>query len=239
MIALITPTGGRKEQIALCEKWMQNQTYAGKVLWVIVDDGRLKTTGNIKEDFKEDWTIVKVYPKPKWKKGENTQARNLQAGLDVVKDFLGITYVFIIEDDDYYAPNYLEEMEKRFVNGKALGQEYSTYYHIGFKKVSKLHNTTHSSLFETAFCSKLIPAFEHCLDNKKLIDMVFWHHIPKSKRILFKVEKVISIGIKGGYGRKGITRSHTIELGEIYSLPFTLKELIGEDAKYYLANENK
>lgn len=238
MIALITPTGGRKEQIQLCERWMQNQTYTGKVLWVLVDDGRLKTTNNIKGDFKENWEIVKVFPKPNWKKGQNTQSRNLQAGLDVVKDYKDVTYIFIIEDDDYYSPEYLVEMEKRFVNGKILGQTNSIYYNVKFNETSKLFNRGHSSLFETAFCSKLIPAFEHCL-NTKFIDIVFWNYIPRSKRILFQSDKLISIGIKGIKGRNGITNQHTLKQNKKYVIKDTLTELIGNDAKYYLTDEKE
>ena len=108
MIYLITPTGARPQQIRHCAEWMKNQTYTGKATWIIVDDGLPETTEFIKEDFKENWEIIKVFPRPAWMPGMNTQGRNIAAGLSKVENGKD-NIVFIIEDDDYYKPVYIEK----------------------------------------------------------------------------------------------------------------------------------
>lgn len=82
---------------------MKEQTYTGTVIWMIVDDGDPVTTDFITDDFREGWTIQKIYPKPVWQKGQNTQGRNLAAGIREIKK-LDPELIFIVEDDDYYSP---------------------------------------------------------------------------------------------------------------------------------------
>ena len=77
MIALITPTGSRADQFKLCTMFMERQTYKGEVTWIIVDDAYPSTTDRVDKGFKDNWTIIKVYPTPIWQ-GQNTQSRNMQ-----------------------------------------------------------------------------------------------------------------------------------------------------------------
>jgi hypothetical protein len=82
MIALITPTGGRKAQIHMLSMFMQNQDYNKQVLWVIVDDCTPETTQFIDDKgFKPKWMVIRLYPELHWERGQNTQARNLLAGI--------------------------------------------------------------------------------------------------------------------------------------------------------------
>jgi hypothetical protein len=114
-IALITPTGGRPKQIQLCAEFMRKQDYKGKVLWVLVDDVLPNTVDCVDlVDFRKSWQIVKVFPSPVWSVGQNTQARNLLIGIEIVKNHKDVEAVFIIEDDDYYNPQYLLNRALRF-----------------------------------------------------------------------------------------------------------------------------
>jgi hypothetical protein len=110
MIALITPTGGRPDQIDLCDIYMHRQNYTGKVVWVIVDDCEPRTTDAIGVGMPPNWTVIKCYPNPIWRPGTNTQGRNISVGINTIltnykkEEIRGF---FIIEDDDYYKSFYL------------------------------------------------------------------------------------------------------------------------------------
>ena len=227
MIVLITPTGGRKKQFKLCQQWMRNQTYKGDVTWIIVDDVIPKTSISKKIS---NWNIIEINPKPAWKGGMNTQSRNLKAGIDILKDIKDIEAVFIIEDDDYYSPNYLVEMLKRLKGFDAAGEINTVYYHIPAKRYLECHNRRHSSLFQTVFTMQGVSVFKNSL-NTKFIDVEFWRNI-KSKNLFY--EGNLSVGIKGLQGRPGIGighKEHRLREADINGE--MLKELIGEDIKYY------
>jgi len=234
MIALITPTGARPNQFKLCSLFMQRQTYQGEVVWVIVDDCIPITTDAVKEDFKDNWTIIKVYPKPPWHPSQNTQGRNISAGLNMLfknyktKDIEGI---FIIEDDDYYRPVYLEKMVPRLSGVQATGERNTIYYNVYYRTYFINPNTGHSSLFQTAFTIEALSIFERYI-GEQFIDMMFWSHLTKVN--LFN-DNNLSIGIKGIPGRYGIGAGHTRlrHMPRDYDWRYLVKLIGMEDARLY------
>jgi hypothetical protein len=230
MICLITPTGNRPIGFTLCAQWMRNQTYEGKVTWIIVDDGFPVSTNNVPENFRENWTIIKVYPKPSWSLGQNTQARNIAAGLAVMKTIKEIEAVFIIEDDDYYRGRYLDRMISNFENYSVIGERNTIYYNVQYRRYVINPNTIHASLFQTAFTLDVLPVFEQCLPNK-FIDSIFWSKV-QNKKIFY--ENDLAIGIKGLPGRGGIGAGHNknFVMRDDRNLNY-LRALIGTDANNY------
>ena len=233
MIALITPTGGRKAQIHMLSMFMQNQDYKGEVLWVIVDDVCPITCNFIDEyNFRPGWTILKVLPHPLWEEGQNTQARNLLAGIREVEKY-DLEAVFIIEDDDYYPPNYISEMMQRLEGFDLAGETKTVYYNVKQKGWSRFNNTRHASLFQIVMKPGVLQLFKKiCLKHKKLIDIKLCYQI-KNKN-LFQAPP-IAIGIKGLSGRAGIGVGH--REGRAVNQDATgekLKELIGKDSEYYI-----
>jgi hypothetical protein len=231
-IALITPTGGRLAQFKLCQLFMQRQTYAGKVLWVIVDDCWPTTTDVVSEEFKENWVIRKIYPKPVWKAGMNTQGRNIEAGMNIVKQY-DVEAIFIIEDDDYYRSVYLESMMSRFQNFDVIGERNTVYYNVYFRGFVTNDNIKHASLFQVAFTPKALPIFELCY-AQKFIDFVFFS---MAKNVNLFNAGNLAIGIKGIKGRPGIgaghvktmyTRQDRLDLSMNW-----LNAQIGDDSKLY------
>lgn len=236
MILLITPTGGRPKQIELCTKWMKHQTYIGEVIWVIVDDCIPTTTDFIKEDFRTNWKIIKLYPKPEWHEGQNTQARNLLAGIQAVKLYKP-TFTFIIEDDDYYKPCYLTEMMKKCKSSfNIIGERFTVYYNVVLKGWRRNGNRDHASLFQTAFNLEGLEALEKaCTKNSKFIDLLLFRNlVPRSRINLFEGLD-LAIGVKGLPGRPGIGIGHKqkflIEPDKDMSM---LKKWMGNDYMYYL-----
>lgn len=206
MIVLITPTGARKDQFELCKKWMKKQTYQGKVIWIIVDDAIPLTTDTVTEDFREDWIIRKVYPKPRWT-GQNTQGRNILAGLSEMKafcDFKIVEGIFIIEDDDYYKPEYLQRMMQHKHEYWIWGETNTIYYNVTVRRFVVNGNKHHASLFQTAFTPEALQHFESNIHHK-FIDAGFWAHGP-NKYLFF--DNYLAVGIKGMPGRGGIGAGH-------------------------------
>lgn len=232
-LVLITPTGARQMQINLCARWMRQQTYKGEVIWIIVDDAYPITTKSIKEDFKANWIIVKAFPKPSWAQGQNTQRRNMDYGIELMElnfDKKDIEAIFIIEDDDYYKPVYLERMMKHKGNFWAFGETRTVYYNVVNRLFFVNPNLHHSSLFQTAFTVEAIPYMKKS-HTAKFIDAQFWKVVPNKN--LFSDNK-LSIGIKGMAGRAGIGAGHN--WNNIMSPDVNMKylnQVIGTDAKLY------
>lgn len=234
MIFLITPTGCRPDQINLCAFYMKRQTYTEKVVWIIVDDCYPLTTNGIQENFRENWMIIKAYPQPHWIPGLNTQGRNLSVGTNIIHNQFNlkeIEAIFIIEDDDYYKPHYLQNMMSHLNGFQATGERHTIYYNVLYRTHFTNPNVGHSSLFQTAFMPEVLPLFEKCY-IQKFIDMNFWSMLTRVN--LFN-DNNLSVGIKGIPGRYGIGAGHT----RLRNMPADnnwnyLRSIIGvEDAKIY------
>jgi hypothetical protein len=235
MLALITPTGARPQQLQLCAKYMANQTYAGAVLWIIVDDALPQSSDFIAEDFRPNWQVLKVYPQPPWEAGQNTQGRNLKAGIDAllaavpVRD---IEAIFIIEDDDYYKPHYLTAMAAQLDGALAFGETHTVYYNVRLRRWIEHENAEWSSLFQTAMRPAALKWF-NMLYGEKFIDYAFFRLCPKVK--LFRTSEKLSIGMKGIAGRAGIGAGHGYIPHMLADHDATkLAALLGADAEPYL-----
>jgi hypothetical protein len=234
-IVLITPTGARPKQIETCAALMKKQTYAGPVIWIIVDDCDPATAVFIDGSFRDGWDIWKIYPNPSWRPGQNTQGRNLKCAIDClqqhfVRDEIG--GIFFIEDDDYYSDTYLERMVPMLDGFDVIGETHTIYYNIAIRKWIMNHNAEWSSLFQTAMTFNAIPAFER-LYGEKFIDYMLFKQ-PDVRVNLFRAGN-ISIGIKGQPGRSGIGAGH----GWIRTMVDDpkldqLRKFIGDDVKFYM-----
>ena len=215
MIALITPTGARPNQIEMCRHFMQRQTYTGTVVWIITDDCQPRTTDHITNDFREGWTVIKLYPHPPWRPGMNTQARNIEEGINCLLinyAAADIEAIFIIEDDDYYRPIYLERMMARLQNYKVLGEMNTIYYNVLYRTYFVNRNTSHSSLFQVAIRPEMVPLFASCY-HEKFIDFKFYEKLHAQEYVRrgevgFFNENNLAVGIKGIIGRGGIGAGH-------------------------------
>jgi hypothetical protein len=225
-------TGARPAQFNICQYLMKRQTYTGKVAWVIVDDAIPVSTDCVTSDFR-GWDIVKVYPKPSWTVGKNTQARNIAAGIQALINNYSkneIEAIFIIEDDDYYRPIYLERMMAHFNGFDLIGEMKTIYYNVQWRRYITNNNTIHASLFQTAFTYDVIPILEKCLAHK-FIDCNLWPKV--EKRNIF-YENDLAVGMKGMPGRGGIGAGHSkaMSMRDDTNMRY-LAKLIGEDFKLY------
>jgi hypothetical protein len=219
VLTLLTPTGTRPEAWALCERWMMRQTYTGPVRWIVVDDGMIPQPVTF---LRPRWNVTVIRPAQKWRVGENSQARNLREALKLVRPDARVA---VIEDDDWYAPGWLERVDAELRDFDLVGQGWNCYYHVKTGAVRINDNDKHASLCASAFKGKALQVFRtQCERAPRLIDAVMWKHC--AHRHCFKARLVI--GMKGMPGRAGIAGGHNLT-GE----PFDLSEWIGDDHRAY------
>lgn len=203
LISLLTPTGGRKKSFALCEKWIREQT--------IHKDSRYKIEWLCVDDYAKDPTpftcnqILLKNPK-EWTPDYNTQRDNCTVLLEAAKGDL----IFWIEDDDYYSPEYLETMIKLLEASEVAGLSYARYYHLGVPGYLVMTNYKHASLASTCFRKSLKKRMYRAINSGQFyFDIIFWDSCMKdgiSSTLL--AHKNISIGIKGGPGKAGLSNGH-------------------------------
>lgn len=225
MITLLTPTGGRPEAFALCEHYMSRQSVRPDQ-WIVVDDCEIHTTLTRGQ--------VSVRVEPFWEPGQMTLPRNIKAGLETALG-IGSDVVIIIEDDDWYHPDYIKTVMDRLNEVSLAGEGKAKYYNVRTHRSIVHRNTRHASLCQTAFRSECIPEIINLIDRnpcQKYLDLDIWK-LNFSKRVWR--DKTTCVGIKGMPGRGGIGYGHDDQRGDKDSQPFRLlKEWIGtDDARVY------
>lgn len=227
MLQLLTATGMRPEAWALCERWMMRQTYIGPVRWIIVDDGQDMQRITFE---REGWALVQMRPQPFWTPGQNTQARNLLIGLTAVEREHP---VIVVEDDDWYAPDWLAHCDAHLVKADLVGEVRARYYNVERHVGRRMNNRTHSSLCSTAARGAALDAFWNaCRSSSKFIDICLWQSFG-GRKSLFGGDRVC--GIKGLPGRDGIGCGHRRTFsGSLDKCGRLLYQWIGDDAGAYL-----
>lgn len=236
MITLITATGHRPESFELCCKYMNRQTVVGPIQWIVIDDsigsgGPCKTAETLKGLTNAN-IKAELYAGPRlWAPGVNTQRGNLDTALDFIKG----DKIFIIEDDDFYHPRYLQVMAALLDLVDIVGESNSKYYYLNGPGGKEHSNYAHSSLCQTGFVKAQLPLFIEAVNSGELyIDIAFWvkarqNHIPR----LLLAERNLCVGIKGMPGRAHIgagAKQTDFLIDPTFS---KLKEWIGDDWEVY------
>jgi len=196
MITLITPTGDRPLAFALCQNWMRKQTLQPDQ-WIVIDDGKIPMKPYVSMEY--------VRRKPCLDDPQCTLSLNLEISLLLIKG----NKIIIIEDDEYYAPKYVEIMADKLEQHEIVGIGKAKYYHLFLSRYYKNRNTWHSSLAQTAFQDSFLPEFKEILHTNigsALIDKCIWRKIRNDKRgfIFFDDNDSLYAGIKGLPGRFGM-----------------------------------
>ena len=225
MLTLITMTGNRPVAWALCEQFMQRQTYQGPVRWIIVDDGQEAQPITFK---REGWNLEIIRPEPFWQPGQNTQTRNIRAALAVITPADRIAF---IEDDDWYSPNWLSIVDEKLNEADLVGERLAFYYNIRTKQYAQLSNGSHAGLCSTGIKGQAIDFLrEICKVDRQFIDIDLWKK-PFGRR-LFTSKEVI--GMKGLPGRGGIGMGHKPQRAFKSDISGdVLRKMIGNDADLY------
>lgn len=199
-LTLLTPTGFRPQAWALCQRWMAAQDYSGPVRWLVVDDGPVAQEVTLE---REGWRIEVLRPEPFWQSGQNTQARNLLCGLAQVEDGAPL---LIIEDDDYYTPDWLSTASAALQQHDLVGETRMMYYNIQYRQWLQHSNANHASLCATGVKGTALTALRAvCSPQIRYADLALWRSY-RGRRHLFSGARVT--GIKGLPGRGGICQAH-------------------------------
>ena len=193
MITVITPTGDRPEAFDLLRKWMGNQIIRPDQ-WIVVDDGKVPL------QFTESFEYLRR--DPRIDDPEFTLSLNLQKSIPDIKG----DKILIMEDDEYYAPQYIEEMSHRLDDHEVVGINNGRYYHLPSGGYIQRRWMAQASLAQTGFRRSFLTDFVKCIDGDTYIDTRIWR---KAKGHLFDDENnKLYLGMKGLPGRMGIGYGH-------------------------------
>lgn len=137
-IAIITPTRGRQEQLALVIDCVNNQTRRPDE-WIIVDDG----PEPVDQEIIDRIQVPHIYTHYKSNLKSSTSLNSAKC----LKEANADKYIFF-DDDDYYPKNYIEEFDKIIVNnnemiGNSRWIDYrlsTGYYRIRLKTEEQIKN---------------------------------------------------------------------------------------------------
>jgi len=213
-ITCITCTGDRHLTFSLCEKWMNNQTIKPDQ-WIVIDDGK-RPTSPIKNDY-----IKYVYRVPTESDPQFTLLLNVKEAFKHVNG----SKILFIEDDEYYAPNYIEKMLKRLNDYELVGIGKSKYYHLPTRKWYIHPNMGHASLAQTAFRRSFLKDVVQIIDGDSFLDIRIWGIVNghdaafknsgedtrisnDGRGLVFEDKENLYVGMKGLPGRNGIGAGH-------------------------------
>ncbi|MEN6306910.1 MAG: glycosyltransferase family A protein [Anaerohalosphaeraceae bacterium] len=186
--------------------------------WIVVDDGH--------DPLAIDSTpecCQYIRRSPSLADPRHTMILNMQEAISRIRGD-----VVIIEDDEYYAPEYIETMADKLKSFELVGIGQSRYYHLPTGGYYIHRNMNHASLAQTAFRLSFLPHVASVLEGNQWLDIRIWSIVNGSQAIVSDAkpyeEKRVSgdgrglifndyenplyCGIKGLPGRKGIGIGH-------------------------------
>jgi hypothetical protein len=157
----------------------------------VIDDGHVPTQVN-------DADVV-LRPEPMT---GHSLCRNLREALPHIRG----QHVLVIEDDDYYGPDYVSVMVGRLQHADLVGEFGAKYYYIREQRWRHNINENHASLCRTGFNRVVLPTFERCITgtDHPSVDLRLWQQWSGSA-LYWNDEAGTSrmcVGIKGVSGRQ-------------------------------------
>jgi hypothetical protein len=212
---------------------MERQTWKDPIQWIVVDD--FEAPSEVPPFLKGN-PVLCLRPKPFWKFGQNTLARNLLTAIPHVAH----GRVLFIEDDDWYAPDYIAFMMGRLEHQDVVGETRAHYYHLPTRRGSILKNLFHASLCQTGIKSELLSTLKQICETPagNFFDVRLWSNAIADEDVITDlVESTRCIGIKGLPGRPGIGVGHRPDLmreGWTKDADLSLlRSWIGDDVEAY------
>jgi hypothetical protein len=220
MNTVVTCTGDRPVCLSLLIKWMNAQTIKPDQ-WLIIEDGKTPISEELINAMPEYADIIRREPLEKDPK--HTLCLNMKAALPFIEG----NKIIFCEDDEYYAPRYIEVMSRYLESYEVVGIGKSRYYHLPSFKYFIHGNCDHASLAQTGISKSFLPELKRLLEGDSFIDVRIWNIIGgkliKQKRIGIDGQRVgqrgflfddaisnefLYVGMKGLPGRAGIGCGH-------------------------------
>lgn len=225
-VFLVTPTGGRPDSFSLLAEYLDDQTHAGPLTWLVCDDVDPATP---LPNMREGINCEVIRPDWRWRPGDaSTQARSLAALLGRVPTDASLV---IAEDDDVYLPDHVETMLAGLETAELVGQRVSLYYNVASRRHRALRGIHHASLGATALRGAALDTLRAvCARGSRRIDMDLWTEFTGTARL---VDTRTVVGIKGMPGRPGIGVGHRDTFGDIDPTGTVLRHWIAARADAY------
>lgn len=153
--------------------------------------------------------------------------------------------IFFMENDDYYAPTYIEEMYKAWEKAdrpNLFGTRFTVYYHLKLHAYYTRRHDQNSHMMNTMIRPNL--TFSWPLDHDPYTDAWLWRPgVIPGKTDLWSPDKILSIGIKHGIGKTG-GRGHKEEAHRYINLDWSMHWLgdivyTEDDLQFYVDISNK
>lgn len=119
-------------------------------------------------------------------------------GLNNLKDKCDV--ILFMENDDYYAPHYVERMIQRwkeFGSPELFGIGETYFYHIGSQHYWHREHTERACAYSTMIRADAVHKINHSTYDRLLFDMGVWRQFQGPTCL---VTPPITIGIKHGFG---------------------------------------
>jgi len=197
-ITVITLTGDRNKVFEITRQHILAQTIQPDQ-WIIVDDGF--------EPLPEKLIKGADYIRREPKEGEGfTLIQNMKLAVSQIKGDI----ILFMEDDDYYAPKYIETYYNYLKEHVLVGEGCARYYHVPAQRYARLSNKNRASLAQTGFRKELLDIFNSIISGDPYVDLRFWEKTYKYGYLFFDTEDKLRLhcSLKGLPGRKGIGIGH-------------------------------
>lgn len=225
-LSLITCTADRPWAMARAEFQMARQTCPFDE-WIVADDGTDAATLTLGQTHLR---------RERDGEGALSLGRNMLAALEAVTGDL----IVVIEDDDWYHPEYLSTCVNHLQSRQATGDPMQRYYNVAQRRYVVMNNRG-SALCQTAFHRSLLPKMRQAIEealsvNHYGIDARFWAKLSPSQYLLQAGQQ--TVGMKGLPGRSGLGMGHRPDSKRPWQddpRGITLRSWLGADADAYLA----
>lgn len=204
-LILLTPTRDRPKSFALVERAIRRQTVDIDAWFVVSEGERYNLT--VGQRF--------VARTPHAGEGHSlccNLAKGIAAAIDAEFDKPDDRFA-VIEDDDYYGPEYLSTLTDSMVDGVMLsGIAPAHYYHLPSRTYRCMSNRGHASLGMSAFTGSAVSSVLACCAGwSPSIDLSLWKNLMLCRKLLPVAAsdgKLMHIGFKGCPGTPGIGIGH-------------------------------
>lgn len=224
-ITLLTPTGDRPQCIERCSFYIERQDFKlGPIQWLISDDSEQKSKIRVPNNVNYFTHLERTYP---GNKSDSFRGNIITSLPHIVFD-----KVLIIEDDDWYASNYITTYHSRLLQYQLVGEGPARYYNVKYQIWRVLGNAKRASFCQTALRTEILDKlFISCQRDSAFVDARLWNK--DCRKFIFQ-DKAHCIGIKGMPGRLGIGMGHRCKTFQKDKEWQILEKWIGkEDTEFY------
>ena len=201
-VTVITPTGDRPEALALLRRWIAAQTRQPDQ-WLIIDDGRKR----IKPKRFPEAIVIRREPRaddPPCTLGEN---------LKIAASLVAHDKVLIMEDDDWYGPEYISTMAALLDAHEVVGISGTKYYYPGIPGYRDMGRGDHASLSQTGLRKSALPELLKAIPGDGTlpdcsIDLRLWKNCKGQGHLIPGDGLKLHCSIKGMPGRPGAGVGH-------------------------------